>query len=75
MFKILKYGAEGKEVVEAQVMLQRAGSKVKATGKYTIGMIAAVRAFQKKNGLEVTGRLDSKTMRKLRPYGRKTTKK
>lgn len=75
MFKTLKYGAEGKEVVEAQVMLQRAGSKIKATGKYTIGMISAVRAFQKKNGIEVTGRLDSKTMRKLRPYGRKTTKK
>ena len=68
MFKMMSYGAEGKEVLEAQKMLQAAGSTIKATGKYTIGMVSAVKSFQKKNGLAVTGKIDSKTMTKLKTY-------
>ena len=68
MFKVMKYGAEGKEVAEVQKLLQAAGSSIKVNGKFTIGMLTAVKCFQKKNGLAVTGQVDSKTMTKLKTY-------
>ena len=68
MFKTMSYGAEGKEIAEVQKMLQMAGSTIKVTGKFNIGMISAVKSFQKKNGLPVTGKVDSKTMAKLKTY-------
>lgn len=67
---MLKYGDENKEVLEAQKLLQIVGSKVRVNGKFSIGMISAVRAFQKKNGLEITGKIDSKTMTKLRSFAK-----
>lgn len=63
--KVMKYGAEGKEVAEMQKALQKAGSTIKVNGKYTIGMTSAVKAFQKKNKLPVTGVIDAKTKAKL----------
>ena len=66
--KVMKYGMEGKEVAEAQKALQKAGSTIKVNGKYTIGMTTAVKAFQKKNKLAVTGVIDAKTMAKLMAY-------
>lgn len=63
---MLKYGDENKDVLEAQKLLKAAGSAITPNGKYTIGMISAVKAFQKKNGLVVTGKIDSKTMTKLK---------
>lgn len=64
-FKALKYGMKGTEIKECQKLLKKAGSAVKVNGEFTIGMVSAVRAFQKKNGLEVTGIIDSKTFKKL----------
>lgn len=63
---MLKYGDENKDVMEAQKLLKAAGSTIKLSGKYTIGMVSAVKAFQKKAGLAVTGKIDSKTMTKLK---------
>lgn len=63
---MLKYGDENKYVLEAQKLLKAVGSTITLNGKYTIGMISAVKAFQKKNGLAVTGKIDSKTMTKLK---------
>lgn len=71
MFKSLCYGAKGPKVAEAQILLQDCGSRIKVNGQYTIGMIAAVRAFQKKNGLPITGKIDYKTMRKLRSVAKR----
>ena len=68
--KVMKYGMEGKEVAEAQKALQKAGSTIKVNGKYTIGMTTAVKAFQKKNKLAVTGVIDAKTMAKLMAYAK-----
>ena len=67
MFKctVLKYGMEGKEVEKMQKALQKSGSTVKVTGKYHIGMVSAVKAFQKRNNLKVTGTIDAKTKAKL----------
>lgn len=67
-FVTLKYGMEGKMVADAQKALQKAGSTIKINGKYTIGMISAVKAFQKKNKMKVTGQIDAKTMSKLMEY-------
>lgn len=66
--KVMKYGAEGKEVAEMQKALQKAGSTIKVNGKYTIGMTSAVKAFQKRNKLQVTGTIDAKTKAKLMEY-------
>lgn len=75
MFKKLKMSDEGTLVKEAQELLQKTGSKVKATGKYNIGTYSAVKAFQKKNGLKVTGEIDSATWKKLSTFKtRKTIK-
>lgn len=57
----LKLKDEGKDVLLVQQMLAKLGSKIKETGVYTIGMMSAVRSFQKKNGLKVTGVVDQKT--------------
>ena len=62
---VMVYGATGKEVERIQKILQKTGSTIKVNGKYTVGMMSAVRAFQKKNGLEATGKIDTKTMEKL----------
>lgn len=61
----LEYGDKGKNVEDAQIALQKAGSKIKINGEYTIGMVTAVKAFQKKNKLKVTGIIDQTTWEKL----------
>lgn len=63
--KVMKYGATGEDVKTMQKALQKAGSTIKVTGEYTIGMVSAVKSFQKKNGLKVTGTIDAKTKAKL----------
>ena len=65
MFKTIKMGAKGKVVSDIQKLLQKAGSTIKVTGVFGIGMFSAVKAFQKKNGLKVTGIVDKKTYEKL----------
>ena len=70
MFKPICYGAEGRDIMEIQQLLKAAGSTIKVNGKYTIGMLTAVKYFQKKNGLAVTGKIDLKTMNKLKTYAK-----
>lgn len=65
VFKAIKLGAKGKQVTDAQKLLQKSGSTIKLTGEFGIGMFSAVKAFQKKNGLKVTGAIDKKTWDKL----------
>ncbi len=70
------YGEAGGRVMKAQKLLAKAGSRIKPNGIYSIGMVTAVKAFQKKNGLPVTGEIDAKTMNKLAEYdtpAKKTT--
>lgn len=61
----LKLNDKGPKVLEVQKFLVKAGSSIKLTGVYTIGMVSAVRSFQKKNGLKPTGMVDLKTYEKL----------
>ena len=71
---VIRYGAEGKDVEKLQKQLQAAGSKIKINGKYTIGMLSAIKAFQKKHNLPVTGEADAKTMDKLKAYDKTPAK-
>lgn len=63
-----KIGDEGAEVLKFQKLLQKTGSTIKLTKKFTIGMASAIRSFQKKFGLVVTGELDTKTATALVNY-------
>lgn len=64
-FECVKYGDKGPKVKEIKKLLKKAGSNVKQTATFDIGTVSAVRAFQKKNGLLVTGIVDAKTYKKL----------
>lgn len=64
----LAYGASGEKVEEAQKALQAAGSGIQVNGKYTIGMRTAVKSFQKKHGLAVTGIIDLLTWEALQGF-------
>lgn len=61
----MELGCKGLNVKKAQEMLHKLGSTIKVTGEFTIGMMSAIRSFQKKNGLAPTGKMDKKTWDKL----------
>lgn len=67
---IIKYGMEGREIENCQKLLQKTGSKIQVTGKFNIGMVSAVMAFQRKNGLKVTGKIGVETLAKLKERAR-----
>ena len=70
-FQPIVLGDKGPAVKECQMLLKKAGSSIKSTGEFTIGMLSAVKAFQKKNKLEATGKIDAKTFLKLSEFGGK----
>ena len=70
-FQPIVLGDKGPAVKECQQLLRKAGSSIKATGEFTIGMLSAVKSFQKKNKLEATGKIDAKTFLKLSEFGGK----
>lgn len=75
-FVKMVYGEVGARITKAQKLLIKAGSSIKPNGVYSIGMVSAVKAFQKKHKLPVTGVIDAKTMNKLAEYdmpAKKTT--
>ena len=67
-FAPIGLNAEGKEVEEIVKLLAKAGSSVKPTKKYTIGVRSAVLSFQKKNKLPATGIVDGKTWMALQAF-------
>lgn len=70
----MAYGEAGPRITKAQKMLAKAGSKIKPNGIFSIGMVSAVKAFQKKHKLPVTGVIDAKTMNKLAEYDKPAKK-
>lgn len=68
------YGETGARITKAQKLLAKAGSKIKPNGVYSIGMVTAVKAFQKKHKLPVTGMIDARTMNKLAEYDKPAKK-
>ena len=63
-----KYCDEGAEVLKYQKLLAKSGSAIKPNGKFTIGMTTAIKSFQKKNKLKVTGVIDIHTAAALENY-------
>lgn len=77
-FKPIGIGAKGADVKKIAEALKKAGSGIKVTDVFHIGMRSAVACYQKKNRLQVTGIVDRKTWDKLMmpaPVMRKATKK
>jgi peptidoglycan hydrolase-like protein with peptidoglycan-binding domain len=60
-FKPLKLGAKGDSVKKVQELLG-----IKADGDFGAGTEKAVKSFQKKFGIPVTGIVDAKTLKALR---------
>jgi carboxyl-terminal processing protease len=67
-FVKMVYGEKSDRVKKVQKLLAKAGSTIKPSGVFSIGMLTAVKAFQKKHNLPVTGEVDAKTMNKLAEY-------
>lgn len=70
MKKAITLGKTGVEVKKIQQLLAKAGSSIKPNGVFGIGMLSAVKAFQKRNGLKVTGVVDAATLKKLEAYNK-----
>ena len=68
------YGEKSARITKAQKLLAKAGSSIKPSGVFTIGMVSAVKAFQKKHKLPVTGVIDAKTMNELAKYDKPVKK-
>lgn len=66
---------KGEKVKMICKKLAAAGSTIKPTSVFHIGMWSAVKAFQKKNGLPATGVVDKKTWDKLMAVKPKRSKK
>lgn len=62
----LKKGSSGNAVRWVQFMLTYAGYRLTADGKFGDGTTAAVKAFQKANGLTVDGSFGAKTRAKIK---------
>lgn len=64
-FKPIKFGASGPAILDISKLLANSGSSIKPTSEFGIGMLSAIKAFQKRNGIPVTGIIDKKTWDKL----------
>ncbi|MCW3158732.1 glucosaminidase domain-containing protein [Micropruina sonneratiae] len=67
----LKKGTRSAKVQALQQLLNRAGSKVGTTGYFGTDTFAAVKKFQKKAGVSVSGRADPLTLTRITPDIRK----
>ena len=64
-YPTLRQGDRGEVVTQLQDFLSNAGSSLKIDGIFGNGTASAVRAFQKKNGLDADGIVGPKTWKKL----------
>lgn len=70
VFNEAKYGDVGSRIEKLQQLLRKSGSNIAVTGEFSVGMVSAVRSFQKKNGLTVNGIIDHETYKKLKENDR-----
>lgn len=63
--KMYKIGDRGQGIAKYQMLLRESGSSIFVNGEFTIGMLSAVKAFQRREKLKVTGILDNATMKAL----------
>ncbi len=55
----IRIGDKGDVVKDIQERLALLGSKVKITGEFNIGTLSAVKSWQKKNKLQVSGEISA----------------
>lgn len=70
----LKKGGRGAKVTALQNLLIKSGRTLKATGYFGTDTVSAVKAYQKKRKLPVTGKADPLTLTRLTPDVRKGAK-
>lgn len=70
----LKQGSRGAKVIALQHLLRARGAKVKTTGYFGTDTRSAVRSYQKRAKLPVTGKADPLTLTRLTPDVRKGSK-
>ena len=70
----MAYGEKSARITKVQKLLAKAGSAIKPNGIFSIGMVSAVKAFQRKHKLPVTGVIDATTMNKLAEYDKPAKK-
>jgi flagellum-specific peptidoglycan hydrolase FlgJ len=63
----LTKGGRGAKVTALQHLLNNAGQKVSTTGYFGTSTVAAVKAYQKRQGLPITGRADPLTLTRITP--------
>ncbi|SHM26085.1 Putative peptidoglycan binding domain-containing protein [Caldanaerovirga acetigignens] len=73
--RLLAYGSVGQDVKLLQTLLNQHGYKLKVDGIFGPKTLAAVKDFQKKNGLKVDGIVGPKTLAKLAPKVAASTEK
>lgn len=61
----ISLGDDGDIVKDIQERLAMLGSAVKATGKFNIGTMSAVKSWQKKNKLQINGKISAYQYNKL----------
>lgn len=64
-YPTIKRGSKGEIVVQLQDLLARNGSSVRISGAYDIGTESAVKAFQRRRMLKITGIADPDTWDQL----------
>ncbi len=74
-YSTIKYGSSGSEVYKLQKKLNEKGYKLDVDGKFGTKTQAAVKDYQKKNGLAVDGIVGKNTWGSLDKSGRKESKK
>ncbi|MCM3338183.1 peptidoglycan-binding protein [Paenibacillus sp. MER TA 81-3] len=65
----LKQGDQGPQVLEAEQLLHKLGWYVEVDTKYDRYTVRAVKKFQQKHGIRVTGVIDNATMNRLKQEG------
>lgn len=73
-FIAMKMGEKSGRVAKARKLLAKAGSTLKEGDTFDIGMLSAVKAFQKRTGLKVTGMIDAATMNALSAFDKPVKK-
>lgn len=63
--RTLRPGDDGEDVRAIQIILTKRGAKLDANGRYDAATVAAVKEFQRANGLAVDGEVGPETRKKL----------
>ena len=67
-------GEESVRIEKIRKLLAKSGSTIKPGKVFDIGMLSAVKAFQKRNKIKITGKVEKATMTKLETFDKPVRK-